>query len=125
MSRERFIPRPQSASHPADTAVPFGSAEEAWFWFMQCHEAKCAGARIRAGDGLVPRPCEPIDVLRAIDRLYRQRRLLREHLSVLAHYGRRLLAPDPRRRQEERALSLWDEALDRLDTVLRRKGIVR
>ncbi len=121
MSRERFIPRP-----PADLApVPFATTEEAWFWFMQCHEASCAGARIRAGAGEVPRPCEPADMLRTLDRLYRHRRLLREHVAVLAHYGRRLLAPDPQRRREQRAWGLWDEALARLEPVLRRKGIVQ
>ncbi len=120
--RDRFVPR-RHDDDPAPT--PFVSAEEAWFWFMQNHAARCAGARIRAGEGLVARPCEPVDVLRALDRLYRQRRLLRDHLAVLAHYGRRLMAPDPRRRREQRACSLWDEALARLEPVLRRKGIVQ
>lgn len=120
MPRDRFVPRP----HVQLTTVPFGSAEEAWFWFMQAHEALRAGARIRAGESDVVRPCEPVDVLRVVDRLYRQRRLVRDHLCVMAHYGRRLMPPDPRRRREQRAHGLWDEALARLDPVLRAKGIV-
>jgi hypothetical protein len=121
MPRTRFVPRQQDAP----PTVPFSSAEEAWFWFIQSNDAKAAGARVRAGEAEVPRPCEPIDVLRALDRLYRQRQLVRDHLHVLAHYGRRLMAPDPRRRREMRACGLWDEALSRLDPVLRRKGIIQ
>ena len=121
MPRTRFVPRQQDASPP----IPFGSAEEAWFWFIQSNDAKTAGARVRAAAGDVPRPCEPIDVLQALERLYRQRQLVRDHLYVLAHYGRRLMAPDPLRYREIRARSLWEEALSRLDPVLRRKGIVQ
>lgn len=105
-------------------ATPFRSTEEAWFWFVQAQQASLEGARVRAGLSQLPRPCEPLDVARAVDRLYRQRRLFREHLAVLVHYGRRLMAPDPQRRAEARACGLWREALDRLDPVLRGKGIV-
>ncbi len=104
--------------------VPFGGPADAWFWFMQCHMAREDGARIGKGRGGVPRPCEPIDVIRVIDRLFRQRRLLRDHICVLAHYGRRLLPPDPTRPREQRAYGLWIEALERIDPVMRRKGIV-
>ncbi len=108
-----------------DNSVPFVSTEEAWFWFVQAQEARSSGARIVAGRGTVPRPCEPLDMMREIDRLYRQRKLIRDHLHVLVHYGKRLMAPDPERRLECRASSLWREALAFLDPVLREKGIVR
>lgn len=121
MSRDRFSPPPVRFRD----AVPFPSTEDAWFWFVQAHEARHAGARVRAGMAETPRPCEPVDVLRAVDRLYRQRRLIRDHLLVLAHYGRRLMAPDPRRRAEQRAHLIWREALAAIDPVLRGKGIVR
>ena len=108
----------------ADT-VPFESATEAWFWFIAAQEAKDSGARIIAGSGLFPRPCEPVDILKAVDRLYRKRRLLRDHLLVLRHYGRRHISPDPRRRKEARAYILWEEALDRIEDVLVAKKIVQ
>jgi hypothetical protein len=107
-----------------DPAVPFESVEAAWFWFMQAHAARHEGARVRAGLAAVPRPCEPVDVLRVVDRLYRQRRLIRDHVAVLAHYGRRVMAPDPARRREARAHLLWREALARIEPALRAKGIV-
>ena len=120
----RLKNRPE-ALDSADSSVPFESTEEAWFWFVQAQEARSAGARIVAGRGTVPRPCEPLDMMREIDRLYRQRKLIRDHLHVLVHYGRRLMAPDPERRLEVRAADLWREALAFLDPVLREKGIVQ
>lgn len=123
MPRDHSAPCPPFVS--ALPSVPFSTVEEAWFWFVQAHEARLSGARVRAGLGEVARPCEPVDVARVVDRLYRQRRLVRDHLHVLVHYGRRLLAPDPARRHEQRAATLWHEALERLDPVLRGKGIVQ
>lgn len=120
MRRRRLFPTPLQPL-PGE---PFADAQEAWFWFMQCHQARIEGARIVAGLAAVPRPCEPEEVLRIVDRLYRHRRLVRDHLMVLAHYGRRLMAPDPARASERRAAALWDEALRRLGGVLRQKGIV-
>ena len=65
--------------------IPFDSAEEAWFWFIAAQEARNDGARFAAGQAMFPRPCEPIDILKALDCLYRNRRLLRDHLLVLRH----------------------------------------
>lgn len=118
---QHHIPR-RTADIPA---TPFDSVEEAWFWFIQAQAARNDGARITAGQGAVARPCEPIDILKVLDGLYRQRRVLMDHLLVLRHYGRRMMAPDPHRVKELRAHTLWREALERLHPVLARKGIVR
>jgi len=116
----------RTASDPYGAeGTPFDSGEEAWFWSVQAQDAKAAGARVVAGRGLVQRPCEPADVLRVVDRLYRNRQLVRDHLHVLVHYGRRLSAPDPERHREQRAHLLWREAFDRIVPVLRQKGIAR
>ena len=48
-----------------------------------------------------------------------------DHLMVLRHYGRRQMVPDPRRVKEVRAYHLWQEALERIEPILVRKGIVR
>ena len=109
-----------NASH----TVPFHNEAEAWFWFIAAQEARTDGARFVAGQSLYPRPCEPLDILKVLDRLYRQRRLLRDHLLVLRHYGRRHLAPDDRRVKEARAFQLWHEALERIGVVLEKKGII-
>ena len=108
----------------AAAETPFHGAEEAWFWVMRWYQASQDGARFRAGRSDHPRPCEPVDVLRAVDRLYRNRRLQRDHLAVLCHYGRKDTAPSPRINGEYRASVLWAEAMERLDAALRKKGIV-
>lgn len=104
--------------------VPFESAEEAWFWFITAQEARNEGARYSAGVSLVPRPCEPADILKCLERLHRNRRLLMDHLLVLRHYGRRQFAPDARRVKEARAFVLWHEAMERLEDAFIAKGIV-
>ncbi len=105
--------------------VPFRDAAEAWFWFIQAWSARQDGARITAGAaGSVLRPCEAIDIFSTLERLHRNRRLLRDHLLVLRHYGRRLAPPDSRRPKEMRAYRLWQEAMDVLTPVFERKGII-
>jgi hypothetical protein len=120
MTIRDHTPRPQ----PDIETIPFSTAEEAWFWFIQAQQARTDGARFSVGQGLVARPCEPLDILGALNGLYRTRRLLMDHLLVLRHYGRRLMPPDRWRPKEMRAFGLWAEALARLEPVLIRKGIV-
>ena len=120
-SNNQYIPK----IHSMTEAVPFDSAEEVWFWFIQAQEARNDGARVNAGLSLYPRPCEPLDILKILERLYRQRRLLMSHLKVLRHYGRRKMPPDPYRVKEARAHEIWREALERLEPCLERKGIIK
>lgn len=103
---------------------PFRCVEEAWFWFIQANKARNEGARIQANMGRLSRPCEPVDILKVIDRLYRNRRLNLDHLHVLRHYGNRMVTPDPSARQERRSYDIWREAMDRMEPILIRKGIV-
>jgi hypothetical protein len=120
MTKERHTIRRQ----PDTETVPFNNAEEAWFWFIQAQQARIDGARFALGQGLTPRPCEPLDILKILDGLHRHRRLLMEHLMVLRHYGRRMMPPDPRRAKEARAYHLWREAMERIAPVMARKGII-
>lgn len=120
MTRRKFSHPPCADRSPA----PFASPAEAWFWGMQCFAARADGARFRAGQGEWARPCEPDDLLVSVERLARAGRLRAAHIRTLFAFGRRLAPPDPRRREEARAAALWDEALDRLTTPWRAKGIV-
>jgi hypothetical protein len=120
---------PNTHMHPRPVftppgSVPFADVAEAWFWAMQAHQAMLDGARVRAGQALLPRPCEGADILRVVDRLFRQRRLLREHLVVLARYGRLVMAPERDRARETADWLLWTEALERMEPMLRTKGII-
>jgi hypothetical protein len=107
-----------------EEGVPFRSGEDAWFWFMAAYQAKSEGARITAGQGIVPRPCEPLDILKVVDRLHRNRVLILDHVLVLRHYGQRFLRPDGARVREMRAAQLWREAIGHLESILIDKGIV-
>jgi hypothetical protein len=111
---------------PAPTRVEaFDTVEDLWFWFMAARTAMADGAAYgqRFGGG-IPRPCEPADILRLLDRLYRMRRLERDHLLVLRHYGRRGWPPDPFAPREKHAARLWEEAMTTMEAPLRAKGIL-
>jgi len=120
MPRPRYIPRRVSVA----PTVPFLNAEEAWFWFVRCQRARADGVRFETVLGCAARPCDPDDLYRAVLGLRRRRRLTGRHMKVLADFGLLERPPDSRRREEERPARLWDEALDRMETVLRQKGIV-
>lgn len=122
------IATPRAAPHaglsPLTKAVPFRNAEEAWFWTMAALIARRDGARIVADAGRTPRSCEPDDVVKCLDRLYRQRRIDLVHARILRIWGERGVAPDPRAPGDRSDWRLWREALDRLEWPLRVKGIV-
>lgn len=114
---------PAQTSH--QTCVKFSSPEELWFWFIEANQARLDGARYTAARGNVRRPCEPVDVLRILDRLYRTRRLMMDHLRVLRFYGVRQMPPEGWRPSEARAATLWREAMRALEPVLIAKEILK
>jgi hypothetical protein len=119
-------PRPGAIPAPRgrNRTEAFRSVEEAWFWTMAALIARRDGARIVSGAGLVQRPCEPDDVVKCLDRLYRQRRIDLQHARILRIWGERQQAPDPRAPRERGDSRLWREAMARLDWPLRVKGII-
>ncbi len=123
---------PAPPSHPAHIArhparhgpgQPFETAEQAWFWTMGALRARHEGAAC-SGRASVPRPCDPDDILRCLDRLYRHRRIDLGHARILRRWGERQVPPRPDGAAHRDAV-LWREALDRLDGMLREKGIVQ
>ena len=123
------VPAPQRRGHECDEtslrpiqAEPFGSAEQAWFWTVGALAARrdatsCSSSRIA-------RPCDPDDVVRCLDRLYRQRRIDLLHARILRIWGERQSAPNPAYASEKSDWHIWREAIDRLEWPLRAKGIV-
>jgi hypothetical protein len=103
---------------------PFVSAQEAWMWTMAALIARREGARYSARKGLMTRPCEPDDVVKCLDGLYRQRRIDLSHARILRIWGERQIPPSPAIVAERHDHRLWSEALDRLEWPLRVKGIV-
>jgi hypothetical protein len=103
---------------------PFDRAEAAWLWTMAALIARREGARYTANTGLVSRPCDPDDVVKCLDGLYRQRRIDLAHARVLRMWGERQMAPSKMVAAERHDHTLWTEALERLEWPLRVKGIV-
>jgi hypothetical protein len=104
-------------------AAMFRSAEDAWFWTMAALQARHSGANHSSG-GRLARPCEPDDVVRCLDHLFRGRRVAAEHARAMKRWGERGVRPDPARPAERRDFELWFEAMSHLDRSLRAKGIV-
>lgn len=102
----------------------FKSAEEAWLWTMAAIAARREGARYTANQGHLRRPCEPDDVVRCLDALYRRRRIDLPHARILRIWGERQIAPNPDYASERCDWRVWHEALDRLEWPLRVKGFV-
>jgi hypothetical protein len=125
VARACGVGEPRQSPLKAPAFKLFENAEEAWFWFVAAQVAQNEGVKARAGLADAPRPCEPVDILHVVDRLYRNRRLLRDHLFVLRHYGVRHMRPDKRRPKEMRAAQLWREAMKVLEESLIAKGIVK
>jgi hypothetical protein len=103
---------------------PFGSAEEAWLWTMAALIARREGARYTANLGRVCRPCDPDDVVKSLDGLYRQKRIDLAHARILRIWGERQMAPSHAVAVERQDRRLWVEALERLEWPLRVKGII-
>jgi hypothetical protein len=109
---------------PQRQTEPFRSAEEAWFWTMAALVARRDGARYTANNGRLARPCEPDDVVKCLDMLYRRRRIDLMHARIMRIWGERQTAPNPAYAGERSDWRIWREALDRLEWPLRVKGIV-
>jgi hypothetical protein len=103
---------------------PFTSAGEAWLWTMSALIARREGARYTANNGRVSRPCDPDDIVKCLDALYRQRRIELSHARVLRIWGERQMAPSLAVAAERYDHRLWTEALERLEWPLRVKRIV-
>lgn len=105
-------------SDSLEEPLPVDQVEEAWFWFA--NPEKPQPDSISLGH-LESRRSE---FFRCVDRLYRHRRLTRDHLNVLAAYGRRRRSPQVDRRREQRSHVLWSEAMGRIGPALRRSGLL-
>ncbi len=86
--------------------------------------ARREGARYTANQGLTARPCDPDDVIKCLDALFRQKRVTLAHARVLRIWGERQIAPSPAVVAEHNDHRLWLEALERLQWPLQGKGIV-
>lgn len=112
------LPRPATVQ-----AEPFRDAEQAWFWTMAALAARRDGTG-RGGRSGTPRPCDPDDIIKCLDVLYRNRRIDLVHARILRVWGERQTAPAKGYPSERSDAAIWREALERLEWPLRVKGIV-
>ena len=103
---------------------PFRSAEEAWLWTVAALSARRDGIRYTSRTGKSARPCEPSDITRCLEVLSRRGRIDASHKDVLQTWGERQSPPNPAFANERADWRLWREALDRLEWLLRIKGVV-
>lgn len=101
---------PQQPTRP--DPVPFISAEAAWFRTVAALQPGAAA------------PPWVNDVVKCLDTLYRRRRIELLHARILRIWGLRGVAPNPGRPRERSDWRIWREALDRLEALLRARGIV-
>ena len=111
--------------HDAELAIPFRSAEEAWLWTMVTLTARKDGAALAWRPEGPQRPCDPEDMTRCLDILYRERSIELLHARILRIWGERQTAPRGDRPQQQSDWRLWHQALGQLEWVLRARGIVR
>ena len=116
------VARAAGPARAAPAGEPFRSAEQAWFWTMAALVARHEG-RARSA-AAIRRNCEPDDVVKCLDTLYRRRRITLAHARILRLWGERQTAPDPAYAGERGDWQLWHEALGRLEWLLRMKGII-
>ena len=100
------------------------NAEEAWFWGLNAIRARAEGENQSHGHTGPNRPCEPDDIAASVERLRRERKLDRDHVRTLVLFGLQYLPPRASEPREASDARRWDEAMDRLTTIWRRKGII-
>lgn len=121
VQRSRSRPFRVSSNEREDA---FNSAEEAWFWTMAALAARAEGSRNTSTTGKRLRPCEPDDVIKCLDALYKARQINLAHARILRVWGTRRSPPDPTYPLEQADSRLWNEAIQALEWPLRAKGIV-
>ncbi len=116
------VETPRATAYSVPRAEPFHSAEQAWFWTIGALTARREGAS-RSKSSTI-RPCDPDDVVKCLDVLYRRRRIDLVHARILRVWGERQTAPNPAYPAERADAAIWREALERLEWPLRVKGII-
>ena len=101
---------------------PFGSAEEAWFWYCRCEQM--SDERPSFSGNKIARPCETSDIFLTLKSLFQKGILRPSHLKVLSKYGYAQVPPHPHFGDSLKICSLWQEALEFLGLPLKKKGII-
>ena len=101
----------------------FESAEEAWFWF--CRYDERIGYKVKTSRYRIVRPCCLDDIYLVVSKLYIARKIKERYLKTIIKYGRMQLVPDERIVDEREDALWWSDAMDKIEIVLIKKGIVK
>lgn len=104
---------------------PFRTCDAAWLWCFARLMERRETARPQPADMNPPRPCDPDDIVKVVDRLYRQRQIELAHAKILREWGEAGRPPNQDWPAERSAARLWREAMRAMDLPLRLKGIVQ
>ena len=104
----------------AATSEKFQSAEQMWFWFLYSKSIRNNFARMHGTP--TRRPCEVLDVETMITKLYLAGKLTDEQLTVMKHFGDKRRAPHQHIWNENRAVNLWNRAMDVLYDGAKKRG---
>ncbi len=103
---------------------PFENAEEVWFWFCACLQARADGLRSRTDYEGKPRPCEVGDIYKIIKRLKFNGQISNRQLRVMYNWGELHFPPYYDRRAKRSEIALWEEGIKSLETILIEKKII-
>ena len=106
---------------PHRRAQPFADAAEAWFWTIRTLAARRDGT---GGGSAVPRPGDPDDIIKCLDRLFQRGRISVAQVRIMRRWGERGFAPDARCPAETAAARLWRDAMRAMSGPLALRGIV-
>ncbi len=103
--------------------VLFENAEEAWFWYCRYDERN--GFKLNNSSNRIIRVCNLDDIYLVVSKLYLAKKISERHLKTLIKYGRMQIVPDERIEEEKDEALWWSDAMDKIEIILKNKGIVK
>ncbi len=102
----------------------FDSAEEVWFWFCRCLEARGDGLRSRTDYPGKKRNVEISDIYRIIKRMRIHHHISNRELRVMSKWGALGCSPYYSDRAKGSEIKLWEQGLKAFEIYLKDKRII-
>lgn len=103
-------------------ADKFQNAEQLWFWFLYSKSVRVGYMHNRICANQSRRICEVIDVETLVTKLYLAGRITDEQLSVMKQFGDKRRAPHQHIWTENKAATLWHDAMQTLESAAAQRG---
>lgn len=107
-----------------ETFDPFDNAEDVWFWFCACLQARGDGLRSRSDYVGKRRKCEVADIYRIIKRLKMHGEISNRQLRVMYNWGYMHFPPYYDSRAKRSEVRLWEESMRIFEKALIEKNIL-